>query len=168
MRHGDKVNNLGRTTAHRHALMRNLAAALFTHKRIFTTLAKAKALRGFVEPLITKSKDDSTHSRRVAFSYLNDKDAVKELFGVIAAKVGERPGGYTRVIKTGFRAGDAAEMAMIELVDFNELYTQNKNAAKATEPKKKTRRSSAGTGAKKKAATPAAETTTEETTTEEA
>jgi large subunit ribosomal protein L17 len=148
--------------------MRNLAAALFTHKRIFTTLAKAKALRGFVEPLITKSKDDSTHSRRVAFSYLNDKDAVKELFGVIAAKVGERPGGYTRVIKTGFRAGDAAEMAMIELVDFNELYTQNKNAAKATEPKKKTRRSSAGTGAKKKAATPAAETTTEETTTEEA
>ena len=141
MRHGDKVNNLGRTTSHRHALMRNLAIALFTHKRIFTTLAKAKALRGFVEPLITKSKTDSTHSRRLAFSYLNDKEGVKELFGVIAAKVADRPGGYTRVIKTGFRAGDAAEMAMIELVDFNEIYTQNKSAAKSAEPKKKTRRS---------------------------
>ncbi len=169
MRHGDKVNNLGRTTSHRHALMRNLAAALFTHKRIFTTLAKAKALRGFVEPLITKSKTDSTHSRRQAFSLLNDKEAVKELFGVISGKVGERPGGYTRVIKTGFRAGDAAEMAMIELVDFNEIYTQNKNTAKATEPKKKTRRS-AGTAKKapaKKAAKPAAEESTEETATEE-
>ena len=165
MRHGDKVNNLGRTTSHRHALMRNMAAALFTHKRIFTTLAKAKALRGFVEPLVTKGKDDSTHSRRIAFSLLNDKDAVKELFGVIAAKVGERPGGYTRVIKTGFRAGDAAEMAMIELVDFNEIYTQNKNTSKATEPKKKTRRA-----AKKKATTietaESAETT--DTTSEEA
>jgi len=169
MRHGDKVNNLGRTTSHRHALMRNLAAALFTHKRIFTTLAKAKALRGFVEPLITKSKTDSTHSRRQAFSLLNDKEAVKELFGVISGKVGERPGGYTRVIKTGFRAGDAAEMAMIELVDFNEIYTQNKNTAKATEPKKKTRRS-AGTAKKapaKKAAKPAAEESTEEAATEE-
>jgi len=164
MRHGDKVNNLGRTTSHRHALMRNLAAALFTHKRIFTTLAKAKALRGFVEPLITKSKTDSTHSRRQAFSALNDKDAVKELFGVISGKVGERPGGYTRVIKTGFRAGDAAEMAMIELVDFNEIYTQNKNAAKTSEPKKKTRRTSGG--AKKKAAAKPA--TDEATTTEEA
>jgi len=169
MRHGDKVNNLGRTTSHRHALMRNLAAALFTHKRIFTTLAKAKALRGFVEPLITKSKTDSTHSRRQAFSLLNDKEAVKELFGVISAKVGERTGGYTRVIKTGFRAGDAAEMAMIELVDFNEIYTQNKNTAKATEPKKRTRRS-AGTAKKKAPATPAveeAEVETEETSTEE-
>ena len=155
MRHGDKVNNLGRTTAHRHALLRNLAIALFTHKRIFTTLAKAKALRGFVEPLITKSKTDSTHSRRLAFSYLNDKEAVKELFGAIAAKVGDRPGGYTRVIKTGFRAGDAAEMAMIEMVDFNEIYTQNKNAAKTAEPKKKTRRAggtkAAGTATKKAA-----------------
>jgi len=152
MRHGDKVNNLGRTTSHRHALMRNLAAALFTHKRIFTTLAKAKALRGFVEPLITKSKTDSTHSRRQAFSLLNDKEAVKELFGVISGKVGERPGGYTRVIKTGFRAGDAAEMAMIELVDFNEIYTQNKNTAKSAEPKKKTRRAT-----KKKTDKPAAD-----------
>jgi large subunit ribosomal protein L17 len=152
MRHGDKVNNLGRTTSHRHALMRNLAAALFTHKRIFTTLAKAKALRGFVEPLITKSKTDSTHSRRQAFSLLNDKEAVKELFGVISGKVGERPGGYTRVIKTGFRAGDAAEMAMIELVDFNEIYSQNKNTAKSAEPKKKTRRAT-----KKKTDKPAAD-----------
>jgi len=166
MRHGDKVNNLGRTTSHRHALMRNLAAALFTHKRIFTTLAKAKALRGFVEPLVTKSKTDSTHSRRQAFSLLNDKDAVKELFGVISAKVGERPGGYTRVIKTGFRAGDAAEMAMIELVDFNEIYTQNKNTAKATEPKKRTRRSSGAGTTKKKPATKKVEAETE-TATEE-
>lgn len=156
MRHGDKVNNLGRTTSHRHALLRNLATALFTHKRIFTTLAKAKALRGFVEPLITKSKTDSTHSRRLAFSALHDKDAVKELFGVVAAKVGERPGGYTRVIKTGFRAGDAAEMAMIELVDFNEIYSQNKNTAKAAEPKKKTRRAPS-----KKKAAPAADATPE-------
>ena len=154
MRHGDKVNNLGRTTSHRHALLRNLAIALFTHKRIFTTLAKAKALRGFVEPLITKSKTDSTHSRRQAFSLLNDKEAVKELFGVISGKVGERPGGYTRVIKTGFRAGDAAEMAMIELVDFNEIYSQNKNTAKSAEPKKKTRRAT-----KKKTDKPAADET---------
>ena len=162
MRHGDKVNNLGRTTSHRHALMRNLAAALFTHKRIFTTLAKAKALRGFVEPLITKSKTDSTHSRRQAFSLLNDKEAVKELFGVISGKVGERPGGYTRVIKTGFRAGDAAEMAMIELVDFNEIYTQNKNTAKAVEPKKKTRRASTKKKATSKPSADEAETATEE------
>lgn len=167
MRHGDKINNLGRTTSHRHALMRNLAVALFTHKRIFTTLAKAKALRGFVEPLITKSKEDSTHSRRTVFSALNDKDAVKELFGVISGKVGERPGGYTRIIKTGFRAGDAAEMAMIELVDFNEIYTQNKNKAKATEPKKRTRR---GSGLKKKAETTSSEQleeTAQEAATEE-
>ncbi|MBK8659672.1 MAG: 50S ribosomal protein L17 [Chitinophagales bacterium] len=143
MRHGDKVNNLGRTSAHRHALMSNLASSLIEHKRIFTTLAKAKALRGYVEPLINRSKDNTTHNRRVVFSYLQNKEAIKELFGVIGGKVGERPGGYTRVIKTGFRPGDAAEMALIELVDFNEGYTQNKNAAKAAEPKKKTRRSSA-------------------------
>lgn len=143
MRHGDKVNNLGRTSAHRHALMSNLASSLIEHKRIFTTLAKAKALRGYVEPLINRSKDNTTHNRRVVFSYLQNKEAIKELFGVIGGKVGERPGGYTRVIKTGFRPGDAAEMALIELVDFNEGYTQNKNAAKSAEPKKKTRRSSA-------------------------
>lgn len=158
MRHGDKVNNLGRKKAHRDALLMNLTLALVEHKRIFTTLAKAKALRGYVEPLITKAKTDSTHNRRTAFSYLQQKEAIKELFGVIAAKVGDRKGGYTRIIKTGFRPGDAAEMALIELVDFNEIYTQNKSAAKAAEPKKRTRR--AGT---KKAETatveaPAAET----------
>jgi large subunit ribosomal protein L17 len=142
MRHGDKVNNLGRKTAHRHALMMNLANSLIEHKRIFTTLAKAKALRGYVEPLITKAKNDNTHNRRTVFSYLKNKETIKELFGNVAVKVGERPGGYTRIIKTGFRAGDAAEMAMIELVDFNEIYTQNKNTAKSAEPKKRTRRSS--------------------------
>jgi len=150
MRHGDKVNNLGRKTAHRHALMMNLAVALITHKRIFTTLAKAKALRGYVEPLITRSKENTTHNRRVVFSYLEDKHSIDELFGPIGQKVGERPGGYTRIIKTGFRPGDAAEMAMIELVDFNEIYTQNKNV-KTAEPKKKTRRAG---GTKKAAAAP--------------
>ncbi len=149
MRHGDKVNNLGRKTAHRHALLNNLASALIEHKRIFTTVAKAKALRVFVEPLINRSKDNTTHNRRVVFSYLQNKESIKELFGVIGAKVADRPGGYTRIIKTGFRPGDAAEMALIELVDFNETYTQNKNTAKATEPKKKTRRAG---GAKKSTA----------------
>ena len=147
MRHGDKVNNLGRKTAHRHALMMNLAVALITHKRIFTTLAKAKALRGYIEPIVTRAKENTTHNRRTVFSVLEDKFSIDELFGPIAAKVGERPGGYTRIIKTGFRPGDAAEMAMIELVDFNEIYTQNKNV-KTAEPKKKTRRA----GATKKAA----------------
>jgi large subunit ribosomal protein L17 len=147
MRHGDKVNNLGRKKAHRDALMMNLATALIEHKRIFTTLAKAKALRGYVEPMITKAKGDSTNNRRMVFAYLRSKEAIKELFGVISNKVGDRPGGYTRIIKTGFRPGDAAEMAMIELVDFNEIYSQNKNTAKATEPKKRTRR--AGTTKKK-------------------
>lgn len=164
MRHGDKVNNLGRKTAHRHALMMNLAISLFQHKRIFTTLAKAKALRGYVDPLITRSKENTTHNRRIAFSYLQNKEAVDELFSVIGGKVGSRPGGYTRVIKTGFRPGDAAEMALIELVDFNEIYTQNKNTAKSAEPKKKTRRSSGGT-TKKTAAKKSAKT--EDTATEE-
>ena len=154
MRHGDKVNNLGRKTAHRHALMMNLAVALITHKRIFTTLAKAKALRGYVEPLVTRSKENTTHNRRIVFSLLEDKASIDELFGPIAQKVGERPGGYTRIIKTGFRAGDAAEMAMIELVDFNEIYTQNKNVTKTAEPKKKTRRAG---GTKKAAAAEAPE-----------
>lgn len=145
MRHGDKINNLGRTHSHRNALMSNMACSLIEHKRIFTTLAKAKALRTYVEPLITKSKLDTTHSRRVAFSYLRDKNAVSSLFKDVAVKVAERNGGYTRIIKTGNRQGDAAEMAMIELVDFNELYT----SGKATEAKKaKTTRRSRG-GAKK-------------------
>lgn len=127
--------------------MMNLGNSLILHKRIFTTLAKAKALRGYIEPIVTRAKENTTHNRRTIFSVLEDKFSIDELFGPIAAKVGDRPGGYTRIIKTGFRPGDAAEMAMIELVDFNEIYTQNKNA-KTVEPKKKTRRA----GATKKAA----------------
>lgn len=141
MRHGDKINNLGRKTAHRHALMMNLACALIENKRIFTTLAKAKALRTYVEPLITKSKEDTTHSRRTAFSYLKNKDVVSTLFKDVAVKVADRKGGYTRIIKTGNRLGDAAEMAMIELVDFNEIYTNNKKATTSTTKTKTTRRS---------------------------
>jgi large subunit ribosomal protein L17 len=137
MRHGDKVNNLGRKKAHRVALLKNLTRALIEHKRISTTLAKAKALRVHVEPLITKSKDNTTHSRRTAFSMLQDKEAVKELFDVIGPKVMDRPGGYVRVIKTGTRIGDGAETAMIELVDFNEVLLEAKSAAPA---KKKVRR----------------------------
>ncbi len=166
MRHGDKVNNLGRKTAHRHALMMNLAISLIRYKRIFTTVAKAKALRGYVEPIINRSKDNTTHNRRHVFSLLRDKESINELFNVVGGKVGDRPGGYTRIIKTGFRAGDAAEMAMIELVDFNEIYSQNKNAGKTAEPKKKTRRAGATKkAAPKKSAKKGAETT--EDTTEE-
>lgn len=162
MRHGDKINNLGRTDSHRKALLSNLACALIENKRIFTTLAKAKALRMYVEPLITKSKEDTTHSRRTAFSYLKNKTAVSTLFKDVAVKVAERNGGYTRIIKTGFRQGDAAEMAMIELVDFNELYT----SGKTTEAKKaKTTRRSRSTTKKAKATDAAAEST--ETKTEE-
>jgi large subunit ribosomal protein L17 len=120
MRHGDKINNLGRTASHRRALLSNLASQLITHKRIVTTLAKAKVLRTYIEPLITKAKENTTHQRRVVFSYLQDKDAITELFGTVAEKVAGRPGGYTRIIKLGKRTGDAAETAMIELVDFNE------------------------------------------------
>src|SRR5690606_39741069 len=126
MRHGDKINNLGRTAAHRKALLSNLAVELITHKRIVTTLAKAKALRTYVEPLITKGKENTTHQRRIVFSYLQDKEAVAELFSTVAEKVGGRPGGYTRVIKLGKRIGDNAETAMIELVDFNEIYGKGK------------------------------------------
>ncbi len=129
--------------------MSNLANALIQHKRINTTLAKAKALRGYVEPLVTKARENSTHSRRVVFSYLQDKEAVKELFGPIAAAVGERPGGYTRVIRTGFRQGDGAEMAMIELVDFNKAYTNTKPETK----RKRSRRSRRGKGSAAAAAT---------------
>ena len=154
MRHGDKINNLGRKTAHRHALLSNMAISLIEHKRIFTTLAKAKALRVYVEPMITKSKDDTTHSRRVVFADLRSKEAVTELFKNIATKVAERNGGYTRIIKTGNRQGDAAEMAMIELVDFNEIYS-NKKTADSGAAKKTTRRSR-GTAKK---TTPKAKTT---------
>ncbi|MEP7195769.1 MAG: 50S ribosomal protein L17 [Saprospiraceae bacterium] len=141
MRHGKSFNHLGRKKGHRESLLRNLSGSLITHKRIMTTVAKAKALRAFIEPLITKSKTNSTHSRRIVFSYLNNKEVVAELFGPVVEKVGNRPGGYTRVIRTGFRKGDGAEMAMIELVDFN---TTMVSASKATEPNvaaKKTRRS---------------------------
>ncbi|NCU05251.1 MAG: 50S ribosomal protein L17 [Chitinophagaceae bacterium] len=162
MRHGDKIKNLGRTASHRKALLTNLAIELIQHKRIVTTLTKAKSLRTWIEPLITKAKDNSTHSRRVVFSYLQNKEAVAELFGAVAEKVASRPGGYTRILKLGIRTGDNAEKAMIELVDFNEIYGKGKGEAAA--PAKKTRRAG---GAKKKAeasteaAAPAAETTEE-------
>lgn len=142
MRHGKKFNHLGRKTAHRKALLRNLTIALITHKRINTTLAKAKALRKSAEPLITRSKTNDTHNRREAFSYLQNKEAVIELFSTVAEKVGDRPGGYLRVIKTGFRLGDGAEMAMIELVDFNELY--NKDADKNSGRTRRSRRRRGG------------------------
>jgi large subunit ribosomal protein L17 len=141
MRHGKKFNHLGRKKGHREALLSNMASSLIMHKRIFTTIAKAKALRKYVEPLITKSKDDTTHSRRVVFSYLRDKESTKELFSTVADKVGTRPGGYTRILKTGQRAGDNAEMAMMELVDFNELMLEHSDDKKATAGKKRTRRS---------------------------
>lgn len=138
MRHGDKIKNLSRTASHRRALLSNLACELIAHKRIVTTLAKAKSLRIYVEPLITKGKENTTHQRRVVFSYLQDKEAIQELFGPIAEKVAGRPGGYTRIIKLGARTGDNAETAMIELVDFNDVYGKGKGDAK--EGAKKTRR----------------------------
>ena len=146
MRHGKKFNHLGRKTAHRKAMLSNMACSLIEHKRINTTTAKAKALRKFVEPLINKSKTDSTHSRRIVFRYLKNKYAVTELFRVVAPKVSDRPGGYTRIIKTNFRHGDAADMCMIELVDFNEIY--GGGSTKAAGKKKRTRRG----GGKKKVA----------------
>lgn len=124
MRHGNKINHLGRKTAHRKALLMNLSNALILHKRIITTVAKAKELRKHIEPLINKTKLDTTHNRRILFSYLQDKESIKELFGVIADKIANRPGGYTRIIKLGFRKGDAADIAMIELVDFNDVYVK--------------------------------------------
>jgi large subunit ribosomal protein L17 len=151
MRHGDKIKNLSRTKAHREALLANLSNQLIEHKRIVTTLAKAKALRVFVEPLITKSKENTTHQRRIVFGHLQDKETVKELFDNIAPKVGGRPGGYTRIIKLGIRPGDAAEKAMIELVDFNEIYGNNVGEEKAAA--KKTRRR--GGSGKKATVTPA-------------
>lgn len=146
MRHGDKIKNLSRTKAHREALLANLSNQLIEHKRIVTTLAKAKALRVFVEPLITKSKENTTHQRRIVFGHLQDKETVKELFDNIAGKVGGRPGGYTRIIKLGIRPGDAAEKAMIELVDYNDVYGNGVGEEKAAA--KKTRRRG-GSGKKK-------------------
>ena len=142
MRHNKAINHLGRKSGHRKALLANMASSLILHKRINTTVAKAKALKSYVEPLITKSKEDSTHSRRVVFSYLKNKEAVNELFRTVAPKIADRPGGYTRVLHTGFRQGDAAEMALIELVDFNE-------AALASAPQKAAKKSTRRSRAKK-------------------
>ena len=169
MRHGVKNNHLGRTTPHRKALLRNLSIALIEHKRIVTTLAKAKALRIFIEPLLTKSKTDTTHQRRIVFSYLQNNDALKELFSVVNSKIANRPGGYTRIIKLERRLGDAADMAMIELVDFNEVYNVKTVVG---EEKKKTRRGRPSKKAEPKAKVevvevvdaPVAETTTDEAT----
>ena len=140
MRHNKNFNHLGRQAGHRKAMLSNMASSLIMHKRIETTVAKAKAVQQFVEPLVTKSKEDTTHSRRVVFSYLKQKEAVTELFRTIAPKIAERPGGYTRILKTGFRLGDAADMCIIEFVDFNEVYTFGKEVA-SEEAKPKTRRS---------------------------
>jgi large subunit ribosomal protein L17 len=168
MRHGDKIKNLSRTASHRAALLSNLTCQLIEHKRIVTTLAKAKSLRVYAEPIITRSKTDSMHNRRIVFSYLQDKEAIKELFGVISDKVADRPGGYTRIIKLPRRMGDAADMAMIELVDFNEIYGKNTEAA-AAKKTRRSRKSATATAAPK--AAPAAEETapeaTEETSTED-
>lgn len=166
MNHGNKKNNLGRKASHRKALLMNLANQLITHKRITTTLAKAKVLRTYIEPLITKTKRSASkeaimHNHRLVFSHLQDKETVKELFTVIAPKVAARPGGYTRIIKLGARVGDNAEIAMIELVDFNEIYGNSIQAGASAEPVKKTRRS----GGKKKAASAETEGT-ESTSTE--
>jgi len=144
MRHGKKINHLGRTASHRKALLSNMASSLILHKRITTTVAKAKALRKYVEPLITKTKDDSTHNRRIVFSYLQNKYSVQELFGPVAEKTASRPGGYTRIIRLGSRLGDNAEICMMELVDFNELLI---GEATAKPKAKRTRRSKAAAGA---------------------
>lgn len=150
MRHNKAINHLGRKSGHRKALLANMATSLILHKRIETTVAKAKALKMYVEPLITKSKEDTTHSRRVVFSYLKNKEAVTELFRTVAPKIADRPGGYTRVLKTGFRQGDGADMALIELVDFNE-------AALASAPKKAAKKTTRRSSKKAAEAAPAAE-----------
>lgn len=163
MRHGKKFNHLGRTASHRKATLQNLSVALITHKRITTTLAKAKALRPFLEPLVTKAKANNMHARRVVFDYLQDKYAVKELFGPVLIAVGDRPGGYLRIIRMGFRKGDGAQMAMIEFVDFNETYNPNDGNVPG---QKKTRRSGGrtrrGGGGGSKAQAAATATTEEE------
>ena len=161
MRHGKSFNHLGRKAGHRAALLMNLSIALIEHKRIFTTVAKAKALKKHIEPLITKSRSNTTHNRRVVFSYLSNKEAVTELFSTVATKIGDRPGGYTRVIRTVFRKGDGAEMAMIELVDFNEIYTNTKKrrsekSAIAEGKVRRTRRSKGKGSETAKVAAPAA------------
>jgi large subunit ribosomal protein L17 len=160
MRHGKKINHLSRKAGHRAALLMNLSNALIQHKRIFTTVAKAKALKRYIEPLLTKAKSNTTHNRRVVFAYLSNKDAITELFSTVAGKIANRPGGYTRVIRTGFRKGDGAEMAMIELVDFNEIYSKVKGRrSEATTDKTKTRRTRRGRGKTGAAATTTAAAT---------
>ncbi|MDO5614894.1 MAG: 50S ribosomal protein L17 [Cruoricaptor ignavus] len=159
MRHGKKFNHLGRTAPHRKAMLSNMACSLIEHKRINTTVAKAKALRVYVEPLLTKAKEDTTHNRRTVFAYLQSKEAVSELFRTIAPKIAERNGGYTRIIKTGFRAGDAADTALIELVDFNEIYNPNAEEKKTT---RRSRRTGAAKKAEPVATVPAEETKVEE------
>ena len=156
MRHNKKINHLGRKSAHRKAMLSNMASSLILHKRITTTIAKAKALRMYVEPLITKSKDDTTHARRVVFSYLQSKEAVSELFREVSAKIGDRPGGYTRILRTGNRLGDNAEMCMMELVDYNEAMMASKDDSK----KGKKKRSRRGAGKKADEAAPVAKTAT--------
>ena len=170
MRHGKKFNHLGRKSAHRQALLANLACDLIEHKRINTTVAKAKALRKYVEPLLTKSKVDSTHSRRTVFSYLQNKDVLTELFREVAPKIADRPGGYVRIIKTGNRQGDNAEMALIELVDFNTLYVKEEKTTKAkrTRRKKSTTTDAPVAEAAEVTTAPVAEETVEETPAKEA
>jgi len=146
MRHGKKFNHLGRKAAHRKAMLSNMACSLIEHKRINTTLAKAKALRKYVEPLLTKAKSDTTHSRRLVFRLLQSKEAIKELFGEISERISNRPGGYTRILKTGFRYGDNAEMCLIELVDFNEDRLKKADSPKSTgRRRRRTRRGGGGT-----------------------
>lgn len=159
MRHAKRINHLGRTSAHREAMLSNMAASLIMHKRINTTLAKAKELKKFVEPLITRSKNDTTHSRRIVFAYLHNKFAVTELFREVSQKVADRPGGYTRILKTGFRKGDNAEMCMIELVDFNATYTveEKKKTTKTRRSSKKAAPKAEAPAAEAETAAPAAE-----------
>lgn len=152
MRHGDKVNNLGRKSAHRKAMLANMASSLILHKRITTTVAKAKALRTYVEPLLTKSKDDTTHSRRTVFAYLKSKEAVHTLFKDVASKIADRPGGYTRILKTGTRLGDNADTCLIELVDFNELLLGAKAPAKAKTSRRGGKKKATGSAAKEESA----------------
>ena len=164
MRHNKKFNHLGRTASHRGAMLANMAISLIKHKRITTTVAKAKALKKYVEPLITKSKNDTTNSRRVVFSYLQDKYAVTELFKEISLKIADRPGGYTRIIKTGKRLGDNADMCFIELVDYNENMAKDKVAKKASRTRRSSKKSTAAAPASE---TPAAETSVTEASAEE-
>jgi large subunit ribosomal protein L17 len=165
MRHGKKFNHLGRTASHRKAMLSNMASSLILHKRLSTTVAKAKALRKYVEPLLTKSKNDTTHSRRTVFAYLQDKETVKELFNEVSVKIANRPGGYTRILKTGYRLGDNAEMCVIELVDYNEdmLTTTGAAGAKKTRRRSSSKKKGAESTEASTPATPEAEGTKEET-----